>query len=155
MHRILHRDFVRKVRREHASLWTDPVNDIRQSGLVSFTTHVESAATKVVKNRLLATELAVLPLAFQPVDDQRNPARAAFQETNPEFGECIPYTVLNHAGHGNRQREWHAQCARPRKFGEGVESKISVPPTMNTYGTIQFFRFLINGPKLFGAQMFS
>src|SRR6266478_5383404 len=155
MHRILHGDLVREIGREHACLWSDPFNDIRQCALVPLTPHVASTATKVVKNRLLATKLAVLPLAFQPVDDQRNPTCATFQETNPELRECVPYTVLNHSCHGNRQGEWHAQRACSRESREGVESKVPVPTAMNTYGTIQFFRFLINGPKLFCAQMFS
>src|SRR5580765_1930079 len=108
MHRILHGDLVREIGREHAPMWADPVNDIRQSALVPLTTHIESAAAKVVKNRLLATKLAILPLPFQSVDNQRNPTCAAFQKTNLEFGECVPHTVLNHSCHGDRQGEWHA-----------------------------------------------
>jgi hypothetical protein len=32
---VFHRDFVRKIRRKHAPLRTDPINDVRQRAFVS------------------------------------------------------------------------------------------------------------------------
>src|SRR6266850_2935989 len=107
MQRIFHWDFVGKIRSKHAALWPDPFDDIGQYALVPLATDEKSIAAKVIDDRLLATKLTVLPFAFEPVNDQRNPARTAFQKTNFQFGKCVPHAVLNHSGHGDREGEWH------------------------------------------------
>jgi hypothetical protein len=45
---VFHRDFVRKVRRKHAALRTDPVDDVGQRAFVSLTADEKSVAAEVI-----------------------------------------------------------------------------------------------------------
>src|SRR5439155_4725183 len=104
---FLHRNFMKEIGREHARLWTDKIHHIGQSPLVSLTAHIKITASKVVENWPLATKLAVLVFPFEPVNDHGNPPRSSFHKPHPQFRKRIPYPILNHPCHGNRQRHRH------------------------------------------------
>ena len=44
---------------------------------------------------------------FEPVNDHGNPPRSSFHKPHPQFRKRIPYPILNHPCHGNRQRHRH------------------------------------------------
>src|SRR5438094_6880266 len=125
LHAVAKGDFVRKVRSEHERFRTDPLDGIGERFFIAFTADENATAFKIVFGFVLQVQTAVFKFSFEPVDDDRYPRGAAFEEAYTQLGKLIEHAFHDHSSCGDRQRKGHAERARCRKNSETVEPQIA------------------------------
>ena len=100
-HAIIEGNLMREVGGEHERFRADPLDAVSERFLIALAADEYFVAAKIIHRFALDAEAAVFQLSFQAIEHHGYPARAAFQETDAQGGECVEYAVDDHTRGGD------------------------------------------------------